>query len=670
MKQLLYSSARLTATFRLFFICVAVFTLFRLIFYLCFYHNAESFSLQEAMHAFIIGLRFDSRVATVLVLPVLLLSLFAKLSWSKSVKAMNIWLWAYTTILAFIALIYGADIGYYAYLESRINFRIFEFLHNPLISFKMVYETYNIWLWGTLFLVFTYAIYYFLKIFIFKNHFKSAYNQPKNKLPKVTQSLLLSGLVVLGIHNSFGQYPLRWSDSFFSQNMFISSLGMSPVHYIFETAENSRRDYDTDKAREFYHVIAPYLGVKELNLEKLNFRRPVAMTPRFTTKPNIVYIVMESMASYKTGVFGNLPDSSASLDNLAKSGWLFRHFYTPTEGTARSLFCILSGVPDINAKSTSSRNPLIVDQHTLINGFHGYDKFYFIGGSATWGNIRGVYMNNVENLKMYEDADLDGPNTDVWGLSDLDLFRATAKTLSKRDNKPFFALIQTASYHRPYTIPKDHGTFALKTLTPDELHKFGFNSNEEYNSFRFADYSLGEFFNLIKNEEFFKNTIFVIHGDHGLPHMGATNISDGYKFFGLNRFHTPLVIYSPLIKKPEEFSMMVGEHDVMSILLGITGNEYVNQTLGRNVFALDPKEPSYAFSYVYYSDPLQIMLYDQNFLVYGTEKKIESLHLYQSADPKTDVKDKYPDKFNKMRELLQGIFETSKYVLHHNKKVR
>jgi len=280
-------------------------------------------------------------------------------------------------------------------------------------------------------------------------------------------------------------------------------------------------------------------------------------------------------------------------------------------------------------------------------------------------------MNNIQGLQMSEgETNLPGPRTDVWGLSDLDMFRATAKVLKEHDPaKPFFALVQSASFHRPYTIPPEHGEFQTKTLTAKELETLGFTSNEEYNSFRLADYSLGEFFRLIKDSEFYKNTIFVIHGDHGLPHYGAHNLSDGYKFYGLNRFHVPLVFFSPLFKEHKEFNFMMSETDVWPTLIGLTGHQFTNSGLGRNVFAIPEGEPHYAFSYVYYAEPLQIMLYDQDFIAFGTEKHIEGLYEYKTADYKADVSAQYPEKFKQMSDLLMGIFETSKYMLYNNPRL-
>jgi phosphoglycerol transferase MdoB-like AlkP superfamily enzyme len=663
-------SLRLRTAFELWLCSVVLFSLLRGAFFLTFYKGADHFASSETVTAFWLGLRFDLRLAMLLILPILLLG-FAKnpVRWDRSARSCRIWSIAYGALYALVICVYAFDFGYYSYLQSRINVSIFQFLRNPLISAQMMYESYNLFLWVPVVLLAVFGLYLFFSRRLFAAPNTTVPTAPAHQRSTlITQGVLVTLIILASLWGSASQYPLRWSEAFFSQNMFIAYLSMNPVHYLVDSSESRKQTYDLDKVKEHYEKMARYLGVTDVH--DLNFKRPVDETPQFKS-PNIVYIVMESMAAYKTGVFKNAPDSSPSLDRLANEGWLFRNYYTPTEGTARSLFCVLTGIPDINAKSTSSRNPLIVNQNTLINALEGYEKFYFIGGSASWGNIRGVYMNNVNGLKMYEgDTNLGGPRTDVWGLSDLDLFRQTAKVLKERDqSKPFFALIQSASFHRPYTIPPEHGDFKLKTLSPQELETLGFASNEEYNSFRLADYSLGEFFNLIKDSEFFKNTIFVIHGDHGLPHNGAHNLADGYKFYGLNRFHVPLVFYSPLFKEHKEFNFMMSETDVWPTLIGLTGRSFTNAALGRNVFAIPADQHHYAFSYVYYSDPLQIMLYDQDFIAFGTEKHIDGLYKYMTPEFKQDVSSQYPEKFKEMSDLLMGIFETSKYLLYHNPRL-
>ncbi|MFQ9865706.1 MAG: sulfatase-like hydrolase/transferase [Bilophila wadsworthia] len=103
----------------------------------------------------------------------------------------------------------------------------------------------------------------------------------------------------------------------------------------------------------------------------------------------------------------------------------------------------------------------------------------------------------------------------MWGLSDLDLFREAAAALTKSP-KPFVAVIQTAGFHRPYTIPEDNAGFQIKEPSEAILKNYGFTGADEYNSLRFSDHSLGEFFKIARQQPWFDNTVFAIFGDHGL----------------------------------------------------------------------------------------------------------------------------------------------------------
>jgi hypothetical protein len=99
--------------------------------------------------------------------------------------------------------------------------------------------------------------------------------------------------------------------------------------------------------------------------------------------------------------------------------------------------------------------------------------------------------------------------------------------------------------------------------------------------------------------------------------------------------------------------------------------------------ALPKGQSHYALSYVYYSDPLQIMLYDQDFIVFGTEKKVDALYRYNghgsekqelnavtAESYKINLKDQYPEKFKEMSDLLTGLFETSRFLLYHNPRIK
>ena len=175
---------------------------------------------------------------------------------------------------------------------------------------------------------------------------------------------------------------------------------------------------------------------------------------------------------------------------MKKQGVYFNRAFSPAYGTARGVWAILTGTPDILEGKTSSRNPLAVDQHTILSEFKIFEKYYFLGGSTSWANIRGVLNNNITDLTIYEQGKYQSSEINVWGISDKNLFMEANKTLSS-NVKPFFAIIQTADIHRPYTIPAaDLKLFHQKTVANDSLLKFGFENNDEYNAFRYTDFCI------------------------------------------------------------------------------------------------------------------------------------------------------------------------------------
>lgn len=643
--------------------------LWRIAFFFIFVSKAQDFSGFEISKAFYFGTKFDVRVAAVLILPTILFAGIHFLSPLASEFKKKIWLLLHTFNLFILSTVYALDIGYYSYLEGRFNATALNFLENPITSAKMMMQTYPMFKITIAVLAMTYGIYKLLQ--------KTAFNytpvfeyRPIKK--KVLTFIITFFVTLFALHGKLSQYPLRWSEAFFANNKFVSAIGLNPFHYFFDTYRNREEDYNLKALSIGYDSLATYLKVSNPSQSPFHLNRPLKVTGEFQNRPNIVIIVMESFAAFKSGTFGNPFNATPHFDKIAKEGLLFKNYYVQSEGTARSMFTLLTGIADINSNRTSSRNPLIVDQHTLLNAFKGYTKNYFIGGSANWGNIRGVYQNNVPDLNLFEEQDYKLPAVDVWGLSDLDLFKEAYRILYENDNdyskNPFITIIQAASFHRPYTIPDSKDDFQLVKEDDKKLKKYGFVSNEELNSLRFSDYSLGKFFELYNQKPWSHDTIFVVVGDHGLPDFNAEHLSAGNREFGLERFHVPLLFYYPQKIRPGVRHTLAIEPDVLATLAGITNHPFTNSTFGQNLFAINEDDERYAFNYVYYAKPLQIHLYDQEHLLLATPKKTLGLFNYTSSNPKENLKDKLPKKYEKMSLLLKGFYEGSKFMLHHNKK--
>lgn len=621
------------------------------------------------LHNLALGFRFDLRLAMFVLLPAMI---FINLPLNPAFKVRLI-KWIYSILFTIISFLYIVDMGYFGYLKSRLNATVIQFLKNPLISFEMVRESYP-WPLLLILIIVLSLVCIFILVKILTPKLIGSPLVSNNKT-RFAGGLLFLVLFGLGTYGSFQMYPLRWSEAFATPDAFTSNLSLNPILYVADTYTFRVAEFEKDKASENYDVVAKFLGVDQPDAKNLNYVRSFSGDPdKSMSQPNVVVIVMESLAWYKTGLGGSEINPTPNLDKLADESLLFSNFYTPTVATARSIFAAVTSLPDTSKVKTGSRNPFIVNQHTVMAEFKNYDKFYFLGGSANWGNIRGVFTYNVPNLNIFEEGSYKSPRVDVWGISDLNLFKESHENINAavaKDKKPFFAFIQTAGFHRPYTIPADSDGFILKTpkdISESEIRAFGFESFEEYNAMRLQDFALGKFFELAKKEDWYGNTIFVVFGDHGLPHNNARNVPDWQKSLA-NGFHVPFIIHSPKRISPGVETKIGSEMDVMPTLAGLAGVPYKTRALGRDLF--NPKFDDYraAFSYNWYA-PFNISLVDKDFyfeyIPYNGQGKLVK-HSENPGD--INVKDQYPEKYKEMENLTKGLYESARYLLHNNPRM-
>lgn len=593
---------------------LALFTILRIVFYFVFRSTAGVLDVHDIGRAFYLGLKFDARLAAILALPVLFLRRFAI---------------AYIVVAeAVVGVLYAADFGSYAYVHQRLNAGLLEFLRNPVISLHMVWESYHVVLFATTIAVVLVAIVIGLRYTV------------RHRDRETGTSWLMLIVFLACIYGKVSRYPLRWSDAYFSHNAFVGELALNPAQFLFETMREKPADYDVRRLRALYPLLASYLGVEHPDAQRLDFRRTPPVHPLVSGSPNIILIQLESFAAFKTASFGNKLNASPNVDALAQHGFLFTNHYSPSEKTARALFSVVFGIPDVSPWQASAHNPLTVDQASIVNAFPGYDKFYFLGGSANWSNIRGMLAHNLDGLRIYEEGSYHAPVVDVWGISDEDLFLA-ANGVFRAEQKPFFAIVHTSGNHRPYTIPKQTYGFQTVHVSDDELHANGFESNEEFNSFRYLDHAVGLFINAARRERYFANTIFVLYGDHG-TRTGAPGSVLTSGDLSPVVYHVPLVIYGQQLERFARRVDVASSHvDIMPTVASLCGRPYVDQTLGNDL--LDPAfdQKSAAFIFTTFHDPPDLELIRRS-----------DTTIIHSGD--------------RTPNLASAMYEASRWLLYHN----
>lgn len=657
--------------FSLFVLFVAL----RAVFYFGFSEVGDSVTVDSATlwQTLSVGLRFDFRLAALVCFPLFIVAYLPKFNLVTSAFLRTLAFVYLVIALGVILILYITDFGHYAYLGIRMNSSIVRFMDDVQISSQMVWESYPV-IWITLGWALVVALFiWFWKAVCFP------FLSEKNYLPRWKSGLMATALFFIAFGISFGKQsltPLRWSDAFFSGNASVAALGLNPVLYLNDSFHLRETPFKLDKVDEYYPEVADYLGVDASGQAEKSYvrnytRSDHALVGKGERQPNIVFIMLESLGASRLGSYGNPLSPTPNLDYLSENGYMFKRFYVPVVGTARTVFSSITGLPDVSTVKTATRNPMITDQYTIINELKQHQKFYFIGGSASWANMNSLILTSIDDLNLYQEGDYDSPVVDVWGISDHSLFAEAdavlKQSLKDSGDKPFFAIIQTAANHRPFTIPDEDTGFETKTVSDEELFKWGFKNLPQFNAVRLLDHNIGLFMEMAKKSGYFDNTIFVMYGDHNnrvtqLPHMLPF-----YKELGTEALHVPGIFYSPKYLKPKVLEESMSLMDVAPTIAGMLGIEYENHAMGRDYFA--PYSEDERMVYIQDSDqrnPL-ISVISKNYMLRMRQDDSQIiLHDLNSDTPNVDVGDQFPEKKATMTRLVKGLYETGKYMHYFN----
>lgn len=558
-------------------------------FMLYFVQADSGMSFGDWISSFWLGMRFDIRVA---LLTVALPGVTATLPWIgrffRPPEMKRVWLAYWMMACTVWALAVILDAGHYSYLTKRLSATLVSLARDVGEATGMVWQSYPV-VWIILGLVSWLLACYWGFSYLWKWAVSVDLARYRKRAVFGAETLVVVCAIFL-IHGKVSQYPLRWSDMVAINSVFGQQSALNPLHNMFDTWTYREQRVDDAQMRPDADYIRAFVGLPPLKPgEPVSFLRSVPPKPKAIGEPplNVVLVLMESFAAHKVGALGSPMGATPSFDTLAKDGLLFTRMMTAHPHTARGVFATVTGMPDVSQDSTASRNPEAADQHTIINEFKGYKKYYFIGGSTSWANVRGVLTSNIDGIAIIEQAQLKSKVEDVWGVSDKNLF-LEANEMFRAQTQPFFAFIQTSSNHRPYTIPEeDRPFFNPPQHSEKELLDQGFISPEEYRGFAYLDWCVGQFMQKARQEKYFDNTIFVFIGDHGIIGHTGKHLPRSWEALSITQGHTPLLIYSPKHVKAKRIDKWAQQVDVLPTVASLAGIGYRNTTLGRDL--LDSK---------------------------------------------------------------------------------
>jgi phosphoglycerol transferase MdoB-like AlkP superfamily enzyme len=646
----------------LFVIFLLIFTSFRIATYFAFRPNDILFF--DMLPSFFLGLKYDLRWISMILLPIILVSLHPQFSPFHSPRNKKWWTWYLALITFVVFFFFAADFGNFSYNQSRLDAGALNFAEDFVISMSMIWQTYPL-IWMILGLL--------IAVLVFRWLYRQSHWRVINKTDGLGIQynrkffFITSALLGLMIYGSLSLTSLRWSNAMTLGDSFKSYLSLNPLQNFFATLKFRKPGFNEKKAREAFPLVAEWMGLEQT--AGFSYKRDrLPGTYALESKPNVVLVLCESFSMYKSSMSGNPLNTTPYFNGLAKEGVFFEKCFTPHFSTARGLFATITGIPDVQQFKFSTRNPEALKQRTIINDFDGYEKMYFLGGNPEFNNFDGL-LKNIDGLQMYTEGKFKSPKVNVWGISDKNLF-LEADQVFRQQQKPFFAIIQTADNHRPFMIPEEDSEFEQLNMPKDSLRKYGFESIDEFNSFRYSDYCFRKFVETAKQQPYFHNTIFVFMGDHGVAGNAAAMYPSVWTHKRLTDQHVPLLFYAPHLLKPQQRPEVVSMVDVLPTIAGFVQQPYRNTTFGRDLLHPGKKNN---FAFITNSQGKIGLVTDDYYFTMNVNlsdtrlfNPDAQLH-YLSNEPNSLTGQQKDSIKQKLGEVTMAFYETGKWMLMNNK---
>jgi len=508
-------------------------------------------------------------------------------------------------ILFFVVNIIGifvnvADIIYFEFGGRRTTFTIFSEFggENNLgtIFLNSITGYWKVWIFGILMIL--------TVVFLYFNPIKKDCKKeefPSNKVYYTWHSVVfIIALVVTfaGIRGglSWKMHPLRQDSATLYCNKPIEAAIVlnTPFTLITTMHKTGYKDPQFFKKEELDGIFNPIKNTTPPGGEM--------------RKLNVVVFLMESFSMEYVGFFnkdkdgGNFQGYTPFLDSLLAQSYSFQYSFA---NGMRSVDCMpasFAGIPRyiepycyyLYSNNTLQGLPKMLKDE-------GYTTAFFHGAPNTTLGFK-AFTNSI-GFEEYYGMD-EYPNKDdfdgTWAIFDepyLQYFANKSNEIARR-GKPFFLTVFTASSHEPFRIPDKYKNDFTRGDIP--MHK----------SISYADYSIKRYFEKVKNEPWFNNTIFVFTADHcGVSHRSDYNNEMG-------RFLIPIFFYMPGKQFPElpvkcDSTRLIQQIDITPSILALLNYQKPFFSFGKNVFDNSDSFVNYVFNdrngnSMYYLDDLMI----------------------------------------------------------------
>ena len=518
---------------------------------------------------FLIGLRFDLILMSYIAfLPAVLLSLLPDSVLQYIKKFFNIY---FIFFLFLFLLMELSTLDFINQYDTRPNRLFLDYLIYPKEVVGTLLKSY------LPSLIITTILLGVALFFAFKHGKKLFYPQESSYKTKLLLFLVVSFFLFWGARGSLTtKRPINASNAIFCSDQMTNSLGLNSFYTVAFAAYSMKNEGDVKKygkmdELEAYSRVKKYMDVTEFlpgEVPFLHLQKPDVSQPNY----NVVVFLQESLGAEYVGCLNGLP-LTPELDKLSKEGLLFTNLYCTGTRSVRGIEQVTAGFLLNPSESIVKLSGSQQGFFTLADAFgrHNYDTSFIYGGMANFDNMASFFNGNgFKNIIDETDFDADGKKyamKGTWGYSDEDLAVKANEYYKSLGKKPFFSLMFSTSNHEPFEFPD--GRIKLYEQPKNTVH----------NAMKYADFSIGKFFELAKKEAYFKNTIFVVIADHNTRTYGKNLVP-------VNKFHIPALIIAPNVEKGITYDNLASQMDIPSTVLALSGITTKTPMVGRNLLKL------------------------------------------------------------------------------------
>jgi arylsulfatase A-like enzyme len=297
-----------------------------------------------------------------------------------------------------------------------------------------------------------------------------------------------------------------------------------------------------------------------------------------TAKPNFLWLIAEDLGP-TLGCYGQKNVSTPNLDQLAREGVRYNHFYTtsPVCSPARSAF--MTGMYQTTIGAHQHRT---VDKKPLPEGVRVLPH---------WMHDAGYFTANVVTLP--ESFGFRGTGKTDWNFISPGKDFDSTEWATLSSHQPFFAQINFHETHRKFNGPNraDPSKIELPPYYPD--HSVTRQDYARYlDALMELDRKVGLILKQLDKEGLADNTVILFIGDNGEAHVR------GKQFCYEEGLHVPLIIHYPKsITAPKSFrpgsadDRLLEGIDLPPTILTMAGADIPSKMQGRSFLGEKTGQP-------------------------------------------------------------------------------